>query len=199
MGKSRLVAELLSRSPGVTVVTGPSDPYGSATAYLPFRRLLHEVLGVPLRAGPEEAVDLLARRVAGVAAHLVPWLPLLATPLGALLPQTAETRDLDGRFRRARLEAVMGELLEALLPGPTVLVFEDTHLMDDPSCDLLRHLATDLGRRPWLVLVTRQEQQAGFVPTTGDGVVSLRLEPLDAATALMLERQHSDRAQPHGR
>ena len=40
-----------------------------------------------------------------------------------------------------------------LLLEPTVLVFEDTHWMDDASADLLRELIKGLEQRPWLVIV----------------------------------------------
>ena len=45
---------------------------------------------------------------------------------------------------------------------------------------------SDLGDRPWLVLLTRRDQQRGFVPR-GDGpVTSLQPAPLDPAAALEL-------------
>ncbi len=108
---------------------------------------------------------LLADRVSATAPHLVPWLPLLGIPMDVVLPPTPETRELDGQFRKARLEAVVVDLLAAVLTAPTILVFEDTHLMDDASSDLLRRLAQHVDRptRGWS-LVTRRDAADGFVP-----------------------------------
>ena len=66
-------------------------------------------------------------------------------------------------FRKARLEEVSGELLQRLLPEPAVLVFDDVHLMDDASADLLAQLCRGVGERPWLVVVTRRDAD-GRVP-----------------------------------
>ena len=46
--------------------------------------------------------------------------------------------------------------------------------MDDASADLLHRLASRLDDRPWLVLVTRRDQQAGFVPRPCRHLVTLR-------------------------
>ena len=195
IGKSRLVDELVRRSPGIAVVAGPCDQYGSSTAYLPFRRLLREVLGVPVDADQEQVATLLAARVSATAPHLVPWLPLLAIPMDLVLPPTPETRELDGQFRKARLEAVVVDLLAAVLATPTVLVLEDTHLIDDASSDLLRRLVHHVDRRPWLVVVTRRDGVDGFVPGTDGDVTSLRLAPLDtAASHALVEARSGDLA-----
>jgi class 3 adenylate cyclase/tetratricopeptide (TPR) repeat protein len=194
IGKSRLVDELVARSPGIAVIAGPCDQYGSSTAYLPFRRLLREALEVPVEAGEEQVAGMLAARVSATAPHLVPWLPLLGIPMDLVLPPTPETRELDGQFRKARLEAVVVDLLAAVLTAPTVLVLEDTHLMDDASADLLRRLAQHVDRRPWLVVVTRRDAVDGFVPTDGE-VTSLRLAPLGtAASRALVEARSGDLA-----
>ena len=185
IGKSRLVAELLGRSQDVRVVQGPSDAYGSSTAYLPFRRLLRNLLGAGEAASEQEVGALLAELVARDAPHLLPWLPLLAIPADVFLPPTPETAELDSQFRKTRLEAVVVELLEATLTTPAVLFLEDAHLMDDASADLLAHLSRSAPDRPWLVLVTRRDQGSGFVPV-GETFTSVRLQPLGAAASLAL-------------
>jgi class 3 adenylate cyclase/tetratricopeptide (TPR) repeat protein len=186
IGKSRLVAELLSGSHDVPVVTGRCEQYASSTAYFPFRRLLRDVLGVPARADEAEMSRLLVERVRTTAPYLVPWLPLLGIPMDVFLPPTQETQEVDGQFRKARLEAVVAELLGSVLSTPTILVFEDTHLMDAASSDLLRRLAHVVEDRPWLIMVTRRDQQGGFVPEADSSCTSLRPPPLDPAAALEL-------------
>ena len=186
IGKSRLVAELLSGTRDVTVVAGPCEQYASSTAYFPFRRLLRDALGVPAEADEAEMSRLLVERVRTAAPSLVPWLPLLGIPLDVFLPPTRETQELDGQFRKARLEAVVAELLGSVLSTPTILVFEDTHLMDAASSDLLRRLAQGVEDRPWVILVTRRDQQGGFAPDEVTSCTSLRPRPLDPEAALEL-------------
>ena len=45
--------------------------------------------------------------------------------------------------------------------------------MDDASAALLQHLARDVQRRPWLLVVTRREIAEGFRPE-GAAIVSTR-------------------------
>jgi class 3 adenylate cyclase/tetratricopeptide (TPR) repeat protein len=186
IGKSRLLAELLGGADDVTVVTAPCEQYESSTPYFPFRRLLRDVLGAPAQAGADEVAERLVERVSVDAPHLVPWLPLLGLPMDVRLPPTRETEELDERFRKDRLEAVVIELLGLMLPSVTALVIEDAEVMDDASADLLQHLADQVGERPWLVLLTRREHPIGFVPTPAETVTSLRPLPLDESTALEL-------------
>jgi class 3 adenylate cyclase/tetratricopeptide (TPR) repeat protein len=184
IGKSRLVAEMLSGVEDVPVVRAPCEQYESSTAYFPFRRLLRDILGVPADAAADEVAGLLMDRVAADAPDLVPWLPLLGIPMDVELPPTRETEELDDQFRKARLEEVVTELLGAMLRAPTVLVIEDAHVMDESSADLLQRLAGSLEGRPWLVLVTRRDESAGFVPEEGSSVMSVSPLPLDPAAAL---------------
>lgn len=186
IGKSRLVTELVDASRDVRVVTARCDQYASSTAYFPFRRLLREILDVSLEATSEEVAALMGDRLPATVPHLAAWLPLLAVPMDISLPQTQETREIDGRFRKARLEEVVVEVLAAVLDGPTILVLEDAHLMDDASADLVNRLALVAVDHPWLVLVTRQDQQHGFRPDEGGRCTTVRPRPLDAGEAIEL-------------
>jgi class 3 adenylate cyclase/tetratricopeptide (TPR) repeat protein len=186
IGKSRLVEELLADVDDVPVVSAPCEEYESSTAYFPFRRLLRDVLGVPAGADAAEVARRLVDRVSVNAPHLVPWLPLLGVPMDLKLAPTQATDELDEQFRKGRLEDVVSEFLSWVLPTSTVLVVEDAHVMDDASADLFGRLAADLEHRPWLVLVTRRDNEAGFVPDAGSRVLTLRLPLLDPAAALDL-------------
>jgi len=183
IGKSRLVSELLTGI-DVPVVSAPCEEYESSTAYFPFRRLLRDILGVPADAEAGEVAERLVARVSSDAPHLAPWLPLLGLPMDVRLPSTQETRELDEEFRKGRLEEVVTELLGLMLSEPTVLLIQDTHVMDDSSADLLQRLVDSVEGRPWLILVTRRDQPNGFVPGTDSPVTTLRPRPLDAAAAL---------------
>lgn len=180
LGKSRLLAEAAARwdLPTRRVV---GDEYGGATPYLPFRHLLRALLDGP------DVVVALAAAVSARAPHLEPWLPLLAGLLGAELPATPEVERLEPRFRPARLADATVGLLDALVPEPAALVFEDVHAVDEASQALLRHLVVAAERRPWLLVVTRRPAGATPLP---DGPPEphrrLELAPLAAADALAL-------------
>ena len=114
-------------------------------------------------------------------------MPLVGIPLDLPFAPTRETARLDPRFRKARVHWVISELLELTLPSLTRFVFDDVHLMDDASADLLRHLAGTLRERPWMVLTTRREGlSGGFVAERDDGAIELRLGPLDDLAAVSL-------------
>jgi len=187
MGKSRLVQEFLRDTGDLVVVRGPSDAYESKVPYYPFRILLRDLLGVSPVNDTAAIAARLAARVEVNAPHLQPWLPLLGIVLDAELPATRETDELDERFRRAKLEEVLVEFLGLVLPTPTLLIFENTQLMDDASTDLLHRIEAGLGDRPWLVLATRRDVATGYVPArTGPHDRSLSLTPIAGALALDL-------------
>jgi class 3 adenylate cyclase/tetratricopeptide (TPR) repeat protein len=186
MGKSRLVAEVAATWE-LTTRRMYCEEYGEGTPYLPFRHLLRSVLGVAESAGVDEAARALGAAVAARAPGLVPWLPLLATLVGADLPLTPEIERIEPRFRRERLAAAAVELLDALFDAPLGLVFEDVHAIDEASSDLLGHLVGASESRRWLLVLTRRP--VGTSPL-GDETAPphrrLELGPLDGAAAAEL-------------
>ena len=178
IGKTRLVEEVLAARPDLRVVRGPCDEYESSTPYFPMRRLLREALGLPGDATATAARHRLVNAVEDQAPELRPWLPLLALPLDVDVPATPETSDLDEQFRKSRLEQAVADLLDHLLPEAAVLLVEDAHLMDDASADLFDNLGRRIGSRPWLLVVTRQEHPAGYVPRRGAHLLSITVPEL---------------------
>ena len=188
IGKSRIVEELTGKVESVTVLLSRCDRYHSSTPYQAFRGPLRELLGIGSRQDPAAAEKRLRDRVEVNAPHLLPWLPLIGVPMDIAMPMTDETARLEEDFRRQRLEAVTEELLEWVLPTPTVFVFDDTHWMDEASADLLARIVARAPNHPWLVIATRREADGGFKMPEGLEALTLNLEPLDAAeTALFLE------------
>jgi class 3 adenylate cyclase/tetratricopeptide (TPR) repeat protein len=186
IGKSRLVAEVLAGVEDVTVVTAPCEQYESSTAYFPFRRLLRDALGVPGDLDPHQVVSHVADRVAARAPGLLPFLPLVGIAMDVPVATTQEVEEIEGGFRKSRLEEVVTDLLSVVLSGPTVLVVEDVHAIDDSSSDLLQRLCAEVRDRPWLVMVTRREERNGFVPADGSHVTGLRPAPIAPDAALRL-------------
>jgi tetratricopeptide (TPR) repeat protein len=61
---------------------------------------------------------------------------------------------------------------------PTIVVTEDVHWMDEGSADLLRAIAGRISELPWLVCVSRRDEETGFVLPEAPRCTSLRLTPL---------------------
>lgn len=185
IGKSRLLAEVRSRAGDLGILSAACETYERSTPYFPFRALLREALGVHQEAAGAEAGARLRSVVEEDAPDLLPWLPLLASVLDAEAPPTPETRDLDERFRRERLGRVVARLLATR--GPLLASFEDVQWIDEASGDLLERLVAVAGDHPWLLCVTRQTEETGFVAPSLPHVETLRPAPLstDDAAALV--------------
>jgi class 3 adenylate cyclase/predicted ATPase len=187
IGKSRLLGELLRMAGPVRSVVVRCDPYGSSTPYAVAETLLRELIDVPGEATPATVMAALEAVVRDRVPHLLPWLPLLGTVVGADLPPTPEVARLAPAFRRPRLERSVTELLRVLLSSPAVVALEDAQFADEPSTSLLTQLLHEAFQRGWLIVVTVEPSQAAFrVPA--DAGRRLELGPLaaDAARALLL-------------
>jgi class 3 adenylate cyclase/tetratricopeptide (TPR) repeat protein len=199
IGKSRIFEELCDRAGDLPVVSTACEQYAATTPYFAFRKLLSSLLGFEIQADPEADSKWLMDRVASFDAELVPWVPLLADVLDVAVLPSQQTDDLQPAFRRARLHGVVEELLSHLLEGPTLLLFEDTHWMDEASSDLLRHLGTHVAARPWLIAATRRPGAGGFAAAAGTPPVpalTLNLDPIPENDARALALSASDEAMP---
>jgi predicted ATPase/class 3 adenylate cyclase len=183
IGKSRLTEELEEQCADMRQISTACEQYESSTPYFPFRTLLRSLLDVDAD-GTE-----LHERVEAIDPELTDWVPLLAIPLDVEVESTQAVDDLDPSFRRARLHGVVATVLERLLPGSTLMLFEDVHWMDEASADLLRHIGTQVPGKPWLACATRRPVPTGFSALEGIPpvpAITLRLDPLPDADALEL-------------
>jgi tetratricopeptide (TPR) repeat protein len=115
----------------------------------------------------------------------MPFLPLLGIVAGLELPSTPEVDEIDPTQRKQRLEELAGELLSAVIAEPSVLMFDDAHLMDDASLDLIASFAGEARQRSWLVIVSRRPH--GLAPLESLAAEVIELGPLgDAATGELL-------------
>ena len=162
IGKSRLVEELKSMTVGFTQLVARCDQYGMSVPYLPFRSLLRPLAGITDAESPAEAGDRLKPWIEAVMPEFAPWLPLLAIPFDAEVPMTPETEQIEPAFRRERIFKTVEEFLLRVLVMPTLIVFEDTHWIDDASHSVLLHLVRSSAPRPWLVAITRRPQGLPF-------------------------------------
>ncbi|WP_353813427.1 adenylate/guanylate cyclase domain-containing protein [Agromyces sp. SYSU T00266] len=185
MGKSRLLAELLAAAKPERVITAECRFYQLATPYFPFRSLLRAAWGLE-GLDPEATEVALAELVRTHARGLEPWLALIGTPLGLTLPESAEVAQLDDQFRPARTRSAVVELLRATVREPTLFIIEEGQWMDEASRDLLGALIGEVDDVPWLIIVSRQPGDQGFVAAEGPAVTHVDLPPLDLAQATVL-------------
>lgn len=187
IGKTRLVDEVVARSRripfGVAVVTAGGSRTGALAPYGTARQLVADAIGP---AGPDDPADpgeRVERYVRLVAPHLVERLPLLGAVLGLDLAGDADADVPDEQFRAEVAQQAVVELLAASLPGPTLLIVDDTHLVDPASAGLLDRIVRETSARPWLVLATRREGAGGW-ESGGERIELGGLDP-DAARRLV--------------
>ncbi len=165
LGKTRLVTEALREwRGGVVEVRG--EPNGASSPFRALRDGLRAAIGVT-RENPDDMARQLHDAVSGIAPVLLTLLPLLGELTSIDVPATDETATIDPTYRAESRAAALAALLDATLPGPSVIVIEDAHWLDEASAELFTHLVIAAEERPWVVLVTRRDAPGGFHPGTG--------------------------------
>lgn len=199
MGKSALAWQICGDAPGHRVVPGPSGRFGGALSYNAIRRMLRNILGVDGGAPRAAQVEALRSTVTNECPQLLPWFPLLAAVLDVPVPDTDETRDLDERFRAAKVVEVVVDFLRSVAAGPTIFLFEDADEMDYASVAIALEMAEQLDRQPWVLLTTRTQGAGGFAPAPNERVTRLELGPLRTTESLQLLEAWSrdDPVSPH--
>ncbi|MFC5858656.1 ATP-binding protein [Agromyces flavus] len=185
MGKSRLVQELFTATQPERVIAVECRLYRTNTPYFPFRALLREAWGLE-DLDPVATAAALAELVRSLAPDLEPWLALIGTPLGLALPESPQVAELDDQFRPVRTNAAVSALLRATNDQPTLFQIDGTQWMDEASRDLLNALVAEIEHHPWLVILSRQPGDDGFVADENPAVTRLELRPLETADAKVL-------------
>ena len=185
-GKSRLVAEIRKAAGDMGWLAVSCDPFERTSPYHSARSLLRRALGIPLDASPNEAGIRLTGIVGEAAPHLLPWLPLLAVPVGAIVAATPEANEVAEQYRRVRTQQVVADLMEAFVVNPAVVVLEDASSMDDASAELVAELLGRIAGQPWLTIITRVEDTSGLHRGRGYEATTIRLDPLSEEQATEL-------------
>jgi tetratricopeptide (TPR) repeat protein len=166
VGKSRLIAEMRRRvqdwpssGSGATgelqSLEGRSLSYGQTISYWAFQEIVREYAGIGENDGEAEAWRKLESRVAslfdGETKEVLPYLAcLLAMKLRS--PYVEGLKDLDSEVMGRRVYLASRRFFERLaMRQPLILVFEDTHWMDESSALLLEHLLPLVERAPLLI------------------------------------------------
>jgi pimeloyl-ACP methyl ester carboxylesterase/DNA-binding SARP family transcriptional activator len=183
MGKTRLLYEFAQRLPPdrIRLLRAHCQASGTNTAYLPFRKLLRELLQPPPDAPPvEQSRNVMARVRAlnpALAAHLPVVLNLLSLP--------APEHPLPEHVRGEQLQRAARLALAALLTAggeerPLTLLLESWHWADEASHESLRYLLRFLAGQRLLVVVsyrTGHPVQWGALPPP----ITLELAPMGPA------------------
>ncbi|HEX7247924.1 MAG TPA: adenylate/guanylate cyclase domain-containing protein [Actinomycetota bacterium] len=195
IGKTRLLDEAAARAPDLVRWHAVCEAYTASTPYAAWRELFREALGIAWEAAPTDAGTTLRGMVERTDRSLLPWLPLLALPLGAEVAATPEVDALDEAFRAPKLHAVVSELLDALLDRPALIQIEDAHHLDESSADLLDALMSADTERAWLVMTSQRASPSTVASPSGDETdrsVRLEVSALSPADALTLAETASD-------
>lgn len=157
VGKSRLLNEVAETS-SLPVLRVNGDRFAGA-AYRSLQALLRPLLGIPVEATAEAAGAALTAAVERSRPALALWVPLLAPMVGAEVPSTEAVDALDDAFRQERAHAVLGRLLEDLLPASALVLVDDAHWVDEASAAALAHVFS--GDISHAVLVARRDAEGG--------------------------------------
>jgi DNA-binding SARP family transcriptional activator/tetratricopeptide (TPR) repeat protein len=187
IGKTRLAAELLAHASagGARTAVCASMELGGAAPLGLWAELLRNLAPTmaPVPADAQWPEDLAA---------LVPSLPARLGRAASAPPAPA-----DPELQRARLsEAAVDALEHAASDRPLALLFDDVHLADRHSLELLTYVARRLAAAPVLVVVTRRHAPAQpaldaflVAQRARDALVELELEPLSRMAICDLVRQ----------
>ena len=178
MGKTRLVTHLLEAAGEQPVVLFEGGQYAAHTPLFALRPALRGLLDTTLADDPALVARRLEALVARVAPHLCPWLALLNDAFGMELPEPPEVAAIETRFRRTRIASLVVDLLDHVLPKPSVIVVEDAHWLDDSSADVLREVISGVNERAWVVCITSRDGTALYLDSSPHIAVH-HLEPLD--------------------
>ena len=186
VGKSRLLAELVSRLPETTLLEGRCLPYGEDITYWPLAEAVKSHAGVldsdpsatareKLRLDVEQVVGSEAERV------LAPILWTVGVELPGGLSASEVTRSLEEAWRQ-----YLGGLARS---RPTILTIEDVHWASPPLLDLIDHLADSLTDAPALIVCTSRPELLELRPSWAAGkhnATTLTLAPLAPGDATAL-------------
>jgi class 3 adenylate cyclase/tetratricopeptide (TPR) repeat protein len=186
VGKTRLLEVLREEAAGFRQLHAVCEVYSKSTPYALWRELLRELMGFG-RDDPDAQVEARVRaELVDRAPDLVPWWPLLAIAFGLDVGPTPQIEQLTEDNRRIRMRELVTQFLSIVMPDPTLIEIENAHNMDVASSELLSHLTTEVGARPWIVGVARRVSGEGFKTPKSPAVVHIELQPLGHDDALRM-------------
>jgi tetratricopeptide (TPR) repeat protein len=192
VGKTRLLEALREQAADFAQLHAVCESYTASTPYAVWTELLRERLGFRRDDADAAIAQRLHAEIEARAPDLSVWAPLIAIAFGVQIAPTPEVEMLAETNRRSKLHEVVGRFLAAILPGPTLVEFENAHNMDLAAAQLLCALVAELPKRPWVFAAARRASASGFEPPSAPCVVRLELEPLRADDAIRLAQADTE-------
>lgn len=140
IGKSALVAEAARRlaAEDWVVLSSFCQAHRSADVFAAWQSPLRSLFGIAPDDSVDSAREKIERELARAATDHAPFAALILGLFGWEVEEGPLVRFLDARVRRQRLVAMLRTLLAARArERPLLLLFEDVHLSDEPSLELL--------------------------------------------------------------
>ena len=156
IGKSRLLYEFIQRldSDDVSYLEGHCMPHGRISPYQPFIEVLHQYLGLSVRAIDKEQKGDITQRLEGLKEYVSCFEDLLSLPLS-----DPEYSRLSPSIRRKKIfEGLIALFQHAATIQPLVLALDDLQWLDETSREFLISLLDAIGSsRILLMLISRPE------------------------------------------
>ena len=194
VGKSRLIAEVIERCPGLATMLIQAEPNGRDNAYWALRDPLRRMIGID-RGSQAEMAETLRARITEIAAELTGALPLLGDAMHIEIPETEQSLAIEPRFRPDRAADAIIELIGRVHVGPFAAIAEDGQWLDGASVSLLKRIGTAAESKPWTVIVTALADHGGFEPL-GEEIVLPSL-PAEAVRQIAIQATSAAVLRPH--
>lgn len=191
MGKTRVVEEAASRigtKYDARVIEGRAVPYGEANGWWPVADVLRQVFSIDVDADAEHAQFIIDT---GLSTYLGDTAAALrdryATALLHVLGYATSLRGGDRDNNRAEVMLGFTALLQfELVRRPVVLIMSDVHNASEGVRLLLEHILQELGRLPFLLLMTAQDSGDVSLPAGRYGSMVLPLAPMRDESAIAM-------------
>ncbi len=182
MGKSRLVEEAIraAQSQGFRWLGGECDSYGVNTSYLVWRPVWRQIFKIAREDPVARQIEAIEAYLTAIDRRLRRRVPLLGSVLNLPIPDNSLTRNLDARARKASLEGLLIECLQAeAATAPLLIVLEDCQWLDPLSTDLIESIGTAVNQLSLLLLLA-------YRPLDADHVRAGRFDQLTHHTEMVL-------------
>lgn len=159
MGASDLLAGLARHAPDRSVVL-VADPARRQVPYSGVAALVDRLLGEPDQVDAGGPVPDRWSRLVAAAAPRSAWVDAWLPEVMALVRTGDPGASTDPLTRARRARAVLGSLLDAVVPGSWIIAVDDGHELDESSLQVLADLAERSAERGCLVVVSRSNDAA---------------------------------------
>jgi class 3 adenylate cyclase/tetratricopeptide (TPR) repeat protein len=171
---------------GWRALTAYGQSHRSRDVFAAWQTPLRALFGITAEDPEADAWRKIDEGVTRVAPDEQPFAPLIAGLLAVPVDEGPLLRFLDARSRRQRLMTVIRETLRgAARETPILLTFEDAHLCDGPSLELLAEVLDDLDA-PVLVCLSSRSTLPPDAFQSREPALRLELHELPADAARVL-------------